>query len=197
MRHKNVPRDRQLGDALKDEPHPFAHGLRVNGNLRPTNSEASGALPWIYLQEIECPKQMLWLALLGAQAALLQHIPHYIDNLHLRAEEAAELVILHSDHSNFSGHLVHNVLGVQENHINVAYIIVAHVVVIVIVACVVIINIVACVIDDITHFLFVVLAVKDGSGGRSCGCGNRFTHLVCLFCVCGGCVLWLKSVRTN
>ncbi len=103
---------RQLGNALEEEPHPFAHSLRVNGTLRPTNSGASGALTWTYLQEIECKKQMLVLALLGVQASLLQHIPHHFNNLLLRAEEAAESAVLHSGHSNFSGCPVHDVPGV-------------------------------------------------------------------------------------
>jgi hypothetical protein len=74
----------QLSNVLEEEPHPFAHGLRVNGTLRPSDSGASRALPWIYLQEIECPKQMLGLALLGAQAALPQYIPHHFNNLLVR-----------------------------------------------------------------------------------------------------------------
>jgi hypothetical protein len=72
---------RQLGDALKDKPHPILHGLRVNGTLGPTNSGSSGALPWIDFQKIECPRQMHVLAFLGAQAALPQHIPHQTLNI--------------------------------------------------------------------------------------------------------------------
>jgi len=59
---------RQLGDALNEEPHPFPQGLWVNGTLRPTDSGAKGCLPWINLQKIKRPEQMLRLALLGVQA---------------------------------------------------------------------------------------------------------------------------------
>jgi hypothetical protein len=28
----------QLGNVLEEEPHPFAHGLRVDGTLRPSHN---------------------------------------------------------------------------------------------------------------------------------------------------------------
>jgi len=67
---------RQLGDVLNEEPRPFLQGLWVNGTLRPTDSRAKGCLPRMNLQKIECPEQMLWLALLWVQAIFQEHRPY-------------------------------------------------------------------------------------------------------------------------
>jgi hypothetical protein len=138
---------------------------------------------------------MLGIPLLGVQATLPQHIPHHLKDLLPRAKKAAESAVLHSNRSNFYGHPVHDVPGIQLKHIIAAHIIIACVVFVI--AHVIIVNVVACVVNNVTHLLFVVLAVKDGGGGRSRGCGSRNTHLMSLFCVCGGCVLWLKSGQSN
>ena len=169
----------QLGNALKKEPHPFAHRLGVNGTPRPANGGASRAR--INLQKIYRPEQMLRLALLGAKAALLQHVPHHAGNFKPHSEEGAKAAVLHCRHSNPLSCLVHDLpSGTMESGILrlfiVAPLIAAPVVVVIVVlvACVVII-----VVDgDVTHLCVLgeSLALIDGSGGRN-GRGSGQTHL--------------------
>jgi hypothetical protein len=148
----------------KSQTH-FSHGLRVDGALRPTDSGASGALPRIHLQKIESLKQMLGLAILGAQAALPQHAPHFEDDLIPRTKEAAESAVLHGDRAYFFVRPVQNFPGCPKKHnrihllvLIVTCIIVTHVVIV----------IVGCVVDKVTHLLLsVLLAVVDDSGNRS------------------------------
>jgi len=107
---------RQLGDALNEEPHPFPKGLWVDGTLRSANSGATWGLPWINLQKIERPEQMLWLALLGAQATFPEHQPHLQDNLDACPEETTESAVLHSGRPGTPGRPVLDVPGITKEH---------------------------------------------------------------------------------
>ena len=107
---------RQLGDALNEEPHPFPKGLWVDGTLRSANSGATWGLPWINLQKIEHPEQMLWLALLGVQATFPEHQPHLQDDLNAHPKETTEPAVLHSGHPDAPERLVLDVPGVAEEH---------------------------------------------------------------------------------
>jgi hypothetical protein len=107
---------RQLGDALNEEPHLFPQGLWVDGTLRPANSGATGCLPWINLQKIERPEQMLWLALLGVQAIFPEHQPYLHDDCDARLEETTEPAVLHSGRPDTPGRPVLDVPGVTKEH---------------------------------------------------------------------------------
>jgi hypothetical protein len=96
---------------------------------------------------------MLRLALLGANAALPQHVPRHVDDLKPHPKEGAEAAVLHCCRSNPSSRLVHDLPGgtmesdvlhlVAIDHLGAAPVVVAPVSV----ACVVIV-----VVDgDVTH----------------------------------------------
>ena len=107
---------RQLGDALNEEPHPFPQGLWVDGTLRPANSGATGCLPRINLQKIERPEQMLWLALLGAQAIFPEHQSYLHDDRDARPEETTEPAVLYSGRPDKLGRPVLDVPSVAKEH---------------------------------------------------------------------------------
>ncbi len=109
---------------------------------------------------------MLGLALLGAQAALPQHVPHHVNNLYPLAKEGAEAMVLQGSHAHFFQCPVHDEPGVAKKyiHLRLLVLLVARIVIAPIVAHVV----VACDSNNITYLLFleVVLAVVFfGSGG--------------------------------
>jgi hypothetical protein len=125
------------------------------------------------------------LALLGAQAALPQHVPHHVNNLLPRTKEGAEETVLHGGRAHFLQCPVHDGPGISKNYIclHLLVLLVARIVVAPVVTRV----IVACISNGVTHLLLlgvVLTVVYCGSGGSS-GRGSRSsTHLVL-------CELWI------
>lgn len=90
------------------------HFRSVFGSIAPPPAADGGAscgLARAYLQKIECPKQVLWTALVGQKAALLHSVPHMEDNTDACFEELTEAVVLHCCCPNGPGRSVLDVPG--------------------------------------------------------------------------------------
>ena len=110
---------------------------------------------------------MLWLALLGEQVALHQHVPHHSNDLEARSKKTAEAAVLHCCRANLPSRLVHDVSGsTKKQRVLSLLIIIASLIV---VARAVVVT--GSVINDITHLphcQVIALAVVD-VGGRGGG----------------------------
>ena len=79
------------------------HFHRVFGSMAPFNPPTQWSNQGLLLDNtsnIECPEQMLWLALLMEQAIFPDHRPHLQEDIDARLKETAEPAVLHSSHPN-------------------------------------------------------------------------------------------------
>jgi hypothetical protein len=68
--------------SMKSHTH-FCSVFRSTAPPLPPTAEHLGASHgYIYLQKIQHPEQVLWLALVGEEAVLLYHVSHMEDDLH-------------------------------------------------------------------------------------------------------------------
>ncbi len=77
------------------------HFHRVFGSMAPFNPPTQWSNQGLLLDNtsnIECPEQMLWLALLMEQAIFPDHRPHLQEDIDARLKETVEPAVLHSSH---------------------------------------------------------------------------------------------------